>query len=50
VNSWAIAAFEAALRGKGKSELDGDDDDLVDGEQIWRQANERVAARLRKPT
>lgn len=32
------------------SELDGDDDDLVDGEQIWRQANERVAARLRKPT
>jgi len=31
-------------------ELDGDDDDLVDGEQIWRQANERVAARLRKPT
>ena len=32
------------------SELDGADDDLVDGEQIWRQANERVAARLRKPT
>jgi hypothetical protein len=32
------------------SELDGDDDDLVDGEQIWRQANERVRARLRKPT
>lgn len=32
------------------SELDGDDDGLVDGEQIWRQANERVAARLRKPT
>lgn len=32
------------------SELDGDDDDLVDGAQIWRQANERVAARLRKPT
>lgn len=32
------------------SELDGDDDDLVDGEQIWRRANERVAARLRKPT
>ncbi len=31
------------------SELDGDDD-LVDGEQIWRQANERVSARLRKPT
>lgn len=32
------------------SELDGDDDDLVDGEQIWLQANERVRARLRKPT
>ena len=32
------------------SELDGDDDDLVDGAQIWRQANERVAARLHKPT
>jgi hypothetical protein len=32
------------------SELDGDDDDLVDGEQIWVQANERVRARLRKPT
>jgi hypothetical protein len=32
------------------SELDGDDDDLVDGERIWRQANERVRARLRKPT
>jgi hypothetical protein len=32
------------------SELDGDDDDLVDGEQIWRQANERVRARLREPT
>ena len=32
------------------SELDGDDDDLVDGEQIWRRANERVRARLRKPT
>lgn len=32
------------------SEMDGDDDDLVDGEQIWRQANERVRARLRKPT
>jgi len=32
------------------SELDGDDDALVDGEQIWLRANERVAARLRKPT
>jgi len=32
------------------TELDGDDDDLVDGEQIWVQANERVRARLRKPT
>jgi hypothetical protein len=32
------------------SELDGDDDDLVDGEQIWVRANERVRARLRKPT
>jgi hypothetical protein len=32
------------------SELDGDGDDLVDGEQIWLQANERVRARLRKPT
>lgn len=32
------------------SELDGDDDDLVDGEQIWLRANERVRARLRKPT
>jgi len=32
------------------SELDGDEDDLVDGEQIWVQANERVRARLRKPT
>ena len=32
------------------SELDGDDDDLVDGEQIWVQANERVRARLHKPT
>ena len=32
------------------SELDGDGDDPVDGEQIWVQANERVRARLRKPT
>ena len=32
------------------SELEGDDDDLVDGEQIWVRANERVRARLRKPT
>jgi hypothetical protein len=32
------------------SELDGDDDDLVDGEQIWVRATERVRARLRKPT
>ena len=32
------------------SELEGDDDDLVDGEQIWLRANERVQARLRKPT
>jgi len=32
------------------SELDGDDDDLVDGEQIWVRANERVRTRLRKPT
>lgn len=32
------------------SELDGDDDDVVDGEQIWLRANERVRARLRKPT
>ena len=32
------------------SELGGDDDDLVDGEQIWVQANQRVRARLRKPT
>jgi hypothetical protein len=32
------------------SEYDGDDDDLVDGEQIWVRANERVRARLRKPT
>ena len=32
------------------SELDGDGDDLVDGEQIWVRANERVRARLRKPT
>jgi hypothetical protein len=32
------------------SELDGDDDAVVDGEQIWLRANERVAARLRKPT
>jgi hypothetical protein len=32
------------------SELDGNDDDLVDGEQIWLRANERVRARLRKPT
>jgi hypothetical protein len=32
------------------SELEGDDDDLVDGEQIWLRANERVRARLRKPT
>lgn len=32
------------------SELDGDDNDLVDGEQIWVRANERVRARLRKPT
>ena len=32
------------------SELDGNDDDLVDGEQIWVRANERVRARLRKPT
>jgi len=32
------------------SELEGGDDDLVDGEQIWVRANERVRARLRKPT
>ena len=32
------------------SELEGNDDDLVDGEQIWVRANERVRARLRKPT
>jgi selenocysteine lyase/cysteine desulfurase len=32
------------------SELEGDDDDVVDGEQIWLRANERVRARLRKPT
>jgi hypothetical protein len=32
------------------SELDGDDDDVVDGEQIWVRANARVRARLRKPT
>lgn len=32
------------------SELDGNDDVLVDGGQIWVQANERVRARLRKPT
>jgi hypothetical protein len=32
------------------SELGGDEDDLVDGEQIWVQANQRVRARLRKPT
>ena len=32
------------------SELDGDDDDVVDGEQIWVRANERERARLRKPT
>jgi hypothetical protein len=32
------------------SELEGDDDHLVDGEQIWVRANERVRARLRKPT
>jgi len=32
------------------SELEGDNDDLVDGEQIWVRANERVRARLRKPT
>lgn len=32
------------------SELEGDDDDLVDGEQIWVRANERVRARLGKPT
>lgn len=32
------------------SELDGDDDDVVDGEQLWLRANERVRARLRKPT
>ena len=32
------------------SELDGDDDDLVDGEQIWARAIERVRARLRGPT
>jgi hypothetical protein len=32
------------------SELEGDDDDLVDGEQIWVRANERVRARLHKPT
>jgi hypothetical protein len=33
------------------SEYDGDDADaLVDGEQIWVRATERVRARLRKPT
>jgi hypothetical protein len=32
------------------SELDGNDDDLVDGEQIWLRANDRVRTRLRKPT
>lgn len=32
------------------SEYDGDDDAVVDGEQIWARATERVRARLRKPT
>lgn len=46
-----VAMVELLTEGRALvSELDGDDDDLVDGEQIWRQANERVAARLRKPT
>ena len=32
------------------SEYDGDDDAVVDAEQIWARATERVRARLRKPT
>ena len=32
------------------SVLDVDDDDPVDGEQIWARALERVRARLRNPT
>jgi hypothetical protein len=32
------------------SEYDGDDDALVDGDQIWARATERVRARLRGPT
>jgi hypothetical protein len=35
---------------RGLNVYDGNDDDLVDGEQIWLRANDRVRARLRKPT